>query len=573
MNTPIAPPPPSPLTDGEIVGHYRILSKLGEGGMGAVHLAEHIHMRTRAVVKVLHPQLSAHAEVSARFVNEARTASALKHRNIVTVHDCGQRANGQWFIAMEFLDGSPLSRFIESHGGPIALPSIVHILGQAANGLNVAHDSGIVHRDVKPENLFLVQLVTNPHHVTVLDFGIAKIDEEHGGVSTKTNTVIGTPTYMAPEQLRASKDVDRRADIYALGVIAWEMTTGCRLWGDLTSPGAIMEQQVAGARPLNPCHVLANVPPAWGAVVAKALAFRPEDRWPSAQAFALALAHALPGSDWNENGVEILRRYANELTIAETDAETAGRPVPVSHVGTPTVRAVADGATPLPVPQMTPAYAQLGRPPAVATVPQASRTPGAVPIVIVPAPAAATPGQPTTLGGATGQSMTPATMPPPPRRSRAQLVAALGLAGLGAIVVVAVTVGGGETSAPGKGTAAAPTAPAAPTPVMSALAVITEPPGAVVIVDGVAKGAAPLNLPATVGTEVEIRAELVGHVAAVERVRVGAEPATVRLVLVPLADAAVDAPAAPIDAGTRRVRPRPPGRGSDEFDPDSVVQP
>ncbi len=576
MNTPLAPTPHAPLSKGEIVGNYQIQAPLGEGGMGAVYLATHLHMKSHAVVKVLHPHLSSHPDISTRFVNEARAASALKHRNIVAVHDCGQRANGQWFIAMEYLDGSPLSRLLQTTGGPSEPSTIVLIIGQAANGLHVAHEAGFVHRDIKPDNLFLTQTTTNDHHLTILDFGIAKLDEAHGGGHTHTNALIGTPTYMAPEQLRASKDVDRRADVYSLGVVAWEMAAGRRLWGDLTSPGAIMEQQVTNARPLDPCVIEPRLPGAIGVVIAKALAPRPEDRWQTAQAFALALAHALPRSEWAENGIEILRSFANELTIAEVNAETAGRPVrpAVSHVGAPTVRAIAVGAAPSPVPPLTPAGIPAGRGPEIATVPLGPYGPNAVPIMPQPPPAA-TVGQPTTLGGATGQSMhTPMPQPAPAGRRgrRGLMLAAAGAAviGLVAVAIVAGTDDGARITWGGPAPAVDDAAPSKPA--TSAVAIVTEPSGAMVTVDGVSKGPAPLNVAAPVGAEIEVRAELLGHAPAVERVRVTAEPGTVRLGLVPFADAAVDAPPAPVDAGIRRVRPRPPQGGSD-FDPDSVVQP
>jgi serine/threonine-protein kinase len=571
MATAVMPPVPTLPTEGEIIGNYRVRSKLGEGGMGAVYLAEHVHMRSPAVIKVLHPQFAAHPEISARFVSEARLASALKHRNIVTVHDCGQRGTGQWYIAMEFLDGNPLTRLIQSQGGPFPPATIVHILGQAANGLHVAHENGIVHRDVKPENLFLTHLVTNPHHVTILDFGIAKADGTEGDVVTRTNAVVGTPTYMAPEQLRASKDVTRAADIYSLGIVAWEMATGRRLWDGYASPGAILEAQVIGARPLDPCAVLPSIPPAFGATIARALAFRPEDRWPTARAFLLALAHAVPATEWTENGIEILRRFSNELTIVDSDAETAGRPVPVSHVGAPTVRAavIAPG---LPVAQSTPMPGQLGRSPQLPTVRQVPYPPGAEPIVgpsLGPVP-------PTTLGGAAGQNLTPATMPSPTRRpGRALVAAGFGVLGLGGVIAVAVVSGSGDSVAPTSARAPAPPPTPAPT---SALAVMSEPAGASVFVDGTPKGTAPVNLSATVGADVEIRAELADHTTAVERVRIRADSATVRLVLMPIADAGIDAdidasPAPSIDAGTRRVRTRRTNNRPADYDPDGVVQP
>ena len=313
------------LAPGALAGSYRITGTLGAGGMGVVYVAEHVVLGSRAAIKVLTPEAAAIAEIVHRFINEARASAALKHRNIVQVYDCGQLPDGQWFIALEFLEGSPLSRFIASHGGPIALPIIVQILGQAAHGLHVAHENGFVHRDVKPDNIFLTQTTSNDHHVTILDFGIAKLSEGRAGLQTRTNVAMGTPAYMAPEQLRDAKTVDRRSDVYALGVIAYEMATGRRPWGDVTAPGAVMELQVTALRPPNPCEVRSDIAAPFGAVIAKALAVRPEDRFATAQEFILALAYATPGNEWSESGIEILRRYANEL-VASTLLGLGGFP-------------------------------------------------------------------------------------------------------------------------------------------------------------------------------------------------------------------------------------------------------
>jgi len=508
-----------------------------------------------------HSELASNSEAAARFVNEARAASSLKHRNIVTVHDCGQRPGGQWFIALEFLDGSPLSRFLASIGGPLDLPTLVLIVGQVANGLHIAHDHGIVHRDVKPENVFLTKTATNPHHATVLDFGIAKIEEARGGVGTREGSAIGTPMYMAPEQLRGAP-IDRRVDVFALGCLAWEMATGQRLWGeDDTTTAAIIEMQIKGTRPLNPCAVNERIPAAVGSVIARALAFNREDRWPTAQAFALALAYALPASDWSENGIEILRRFANELTIVEATTDTAGRPMPSSHGsavpsaydGAPTLRAIVEGAAPIPA---------LHTPPPPLDGRAADR-------VTVAEPHA----RATTLSSAARSSRTPITVAEPIRaarqRGRVALIAAVGFVAVAAIVVSIVVVSGDDSKH------AAPAGPSAPpASATSALAIVTEPAGASILVDGAARGVSPINLAAPVGVDLEIRAELPDHVAAAERVRVGAQPATVRLTLAPVVDAgALDAPPnVDAGAGPRRDRSHSPRRGSD-FDPDGVVQP
>jgi serine/threonine protein kinase len=520
------------LSPGQLAGPYRVLSVLGEGGMGVVYRAEHVVLGIPAVVKVLHPQWAMNEQIVLRFINEARAAAHLRHRNIVEVRDCGQLADGQWFIALEFLDGAPLSTFIASHGGPIALPIIVQILGQAANALHVAHDAGIVHRDVKPDNLFLTQTPDNDHHVTVLDFGIAKLGEETR-VQTKTGLAMGTPAYMAPEQLRDAKTVDRRSDVYALGAIAWEMATGRLLWGGESNPVTIFDWQKNSPTP-DPRHIVHDLPAGFANVVSRSLAFHVERRWRTTQEFLLALAHEVPTTEWIERGIDILRRYAKELTVVPSDTETVGRQVPsVGPSSTPSVP---------PIPASLP-------PQAIALSSSPSRHTQPLPHT-------------TTLGGSIGQSVPghPLVTSDRRRSRRAPLLAA-GTLALGAAVAALAVV---ATRGSSDGTTTAATSPLAhtATPVdaltaTSAIAIDTAPSGGSLTVDGVAKGTAPVNLLVPVGTELTVRAELAGHEPAVQTIRATSAPATVRLTLVP----------APPDAGVPITTTMPAGETSQSSDP------
>jgi len=311
------------MNEGRTIGQLRLVRELGRGGMGIVYLAEHVVLRAPRVVKLLTPEWAAHPDSSGRFVNEAIAASSLDNDHIVKVFDCQQTPEGEWVIVMEYLDGAALSALMASTGGPMALGTIVQIIGQACYALHDAHEHDIVHRDVKPDNIFLIQKPGNDHFVKVLDFGIAK----RGGsdVRTRTGSVMGTPTYMAPEQLHDSKDITRACDIYALGVIVWEMITGRRLWGDVTAPAAIFDLQKHSAPP-DPRTIRPDLPAGLVGVVLRALAYNPIDRFETAQQLALELAHQAPGTEWSESGIDILRRYVEPILLIEAEAGTVGQP-------------------------------------------------------------------------------------------------------------------------------------------------------------------------------------------------------------------------------------------------------
>ena len=577
---PIAAPSAAPLQPGDLVGSYRITRQIGAGGMGAVYEAEHLHLHTRAAIKVLLPELSSNREAITRFLNEARAASDLTHPRIITVHDCAQRPNGQWFIVLKFIEGGSLKRKMQSMGGALAIGEVVSIVAQVAGALDAAHENKrgqgrIIHRDIKPENILLSASETNPNDdaVTVVDFGICKIDEARGGVGTQQGLALGTPIYMAPEYLRGDP-IDHRVDIYALGVVAWEMLTGESLWGEGDQPPTkIHERQRTGARPINPCAVKHHIPPELGASVASALAFNPAERWPTVRAFALAVAHSVT-SEWGETGMETLRRVAPELAIAPGDDSTAGRPMP------PPLAPTIEIAVPV-----TPTRFPPGAVPVVAAPDAVPTRPLIPPHLLTPSPAAGAPSRADaltvrpagTLTNAVSVSQTIETKPEPihaarPRPRRAMLIAA-GAAGVvvAVVAVVIATAGDKHSAAP-----RAATSPAA-VPATSAIAIVTEPAGAAITIDGVPRGTAPVNIAAPVGAEIEIRAELPDHTPAIQRAKVGTEPATVRVTLAALVvanapiDAGTVAPAA-VDAG-RRKRPHGTTAADPTLDPDGLVQP
>lgn len=216
-----------PEVGDEILGKYRINKRLGEGGMGVVYAATHIELQETVAIKMLSPNLMRRDEVVARFMREARAAAKIKNDHAVRVLDVGKLDGGVPYMVMEFLDGQDLEQLLESRG-PLPLREVIGYLVQTAEALGEAHRQGIVHRDIKPANLFLAKKSNGKRVVKVLDFGISKVQNENltGGEATRTEAVMGTPMYMSPEQLRSTRNVDARADVWSLGIVFYRLLTG-----------------------------------------------------------------------------------------------------------------------------------------------------------------------------------------------------------------------------------------------------------------------------------------------------------------------------------------------------------
>ncbi len=306
---------------GAQIGQLTIKRKLGEGGMGAVYYAEHNVLRTPRVIKVLLPQWTKNQMIVQRFVNEARASASIKHRNIIAVHDCGQLPDSTWFIVMDYLEGGTLGAFCASQGGPLSMHLALQILAPVANGLEAAHAANIVHRDLKPDNIFLIQRETNPHHPVILDFGIAKLGEHEGGAVTRTGMMAGTPAYMAPEQMRDLRLVDKRSDVYALGLVAYQMITGGWLpYQGKDAPhesngltAAEIYHRQMSTPPVDPRERFSGVSDRWANAILAAIHPDPARRPQTARAFALLLAEATPGDSFEQAGTDIVRTYSPEL--------------------------------------------------------------------------------------------------------------------------------------------------------------------------------------------------------------------------------------------------------------------
>ena len=262
-----------------IDGRYLVESVLGEGGMGFVYRCRHRVIDKLVAIKILRQEIARDPEVTGRFVNEARAASAIGNPHIVDTVDFGQLPDGSTYFAMEYLDGRTLTAIMSAEPA-LALSRILSIGKQIAEALGAAHDAGIVHRDLKPDNVFIVQRGKQSDFVKILDFGIAKVATVQNKL-TRAGAVFGTPHYMSPEQARGS-NVDHRTDIYALGVILFEMCAG-RVPFDAEAPMSILSQHIHEPPPrLTQLEDLPQqVPPGLEAVIFKCLAKDPDERYRS----------------------------------------------------------------------------------------------------------------------------------------------------------------------------------------------------------------------------------------------------------------------------------------------------
>ncbi|HET7505499.1 MAG TPA: serine/threonine-protein kinase [Kofleriaceae bacterium] len=277
-----------PPIEGSILGSYRILGEISSGGMGAVFRAQHVLLGRPAAVKLLRPDLSSDADLVQRFVNEARAVTACKHPGIVEVYDFGYTDDGRAFYVMELLEGESLARRL----GRARLPEIeaAAIALGIASALKAAHKVGVIHRDLKPDNVFLVPDPDGgPDRTKVLDFGIAKLGDAAAtpGRRTETGILIGTPLYMAPEQARAASMIDGRADLYSLGCILYHMLVGHPPFL-ADGAGEIIALQMFGE--VEPPSRLAPVSPELERLVLRLLEKEPADRFQSAGELVSALA-------------------------------------------------------------------------------------------------------------------------------------------------------------------------------------------------------------------------------------------------------------------------------------------
>lgn len=274
-----------------IDGKYLVEKLVGQGGMGNVYKARHLHMDTTLAIKILHPHLVTDATSVERFRREARAALAVDHSNAIKVMDFGVSDGKTVYLVMEFLEGQSLRQIIKQQGA-ISPSRTVEIAKQICGALGAAHAKNIIHRDMKPDNIVLLNPGTPQEIVKVLDFSIAKLKTADGAGLTQQGMVVGTPQYMSPEQ-GEGRELDQRSDIYSVGVILYEMLTG-QLPFKAASPVALVLKHIHSLpRPITELN--GQVPKAIEAVVMKALSKKREERQQTVHQLSEELQNALEG--------------------------------------------------------------------------------------------------------------------------------------------------------------------------------------------------------------------------------------------------------------------------------------
>jgi serine/threonine-protein kinase len=322
------------VSEGELLaGKYRIERVLGAGGMGVVVAAHHLDLDQRVAIKFLRPEVLVYEDAVQRFAREGRAAVKITSEHVARVTDVGKLANGAPYMVMEYLEGTDLAAWLTDHG-VLPIPQVVDFVLQACEALAEAHALGIVHRDLKPSNLFVIRRPDGVLSVKVLDFGISKalgsMGLGGGGTLTQTGGLMGSPLYMSPEQMQSSRNVDARSDIWALGVILYELITGTRPFSGESIPELVL-RVVHGAPPTLPRDVRPELPPALEQAILKCLERDRGSRYQSIGELSSALVAF--GSPRARNSLErisgVLRGSVTPVTpgapLTPTPAGQSGR--------------------------------------------------------------------------------------------------------------------------------------------------------------------------------------------------------------------------------------------------------
>jgi serine/threonine protein kinase len=503
------------LTDdliGRTIGSYRVDRLLGKGGMGTVYMGMHPVIGSRVAIKFLHPQFSHDDKIVERFFNEARAVNVIGHDNILKILDLDVTEDHRHYFVMEFLYGRPLQALLR-HNVPVPLDVTGPILVQVCDALEAAHKRGIVHRDLKPDNVYLITMKGKKNFVKVVDFGIARVTDDAGASTGKTQTgmVMGTPAYMSPEQgSGASNKIDGRSDVYSLGVMMFQLATG-----RLPFPGANFGEVLIGHLQLPPPQLRSlnpSVPAAYEAIVLKCLQKQQEDRYASMKELKhaieacmdqLGISKELPHADDSDAELHPVDARPPSFPGARTPGRVTG-PGSKNRISNPNAR------------------------PGVSRPPQRASTPMA------------------------RISQPPTQLTPPPRQGRTALyagIAATAVAALAAGAFVALR-GGARTPAP------------APRPQVAAmkpekalvfLSVVSEPLDAEVVATwkdgGEKRGLAPLSLEVPRNAKVHFEFRKAGYIDYAMDV-IADQPQTVQAGL-----KSTPRPAVAVETSERKPRP------------------
>jgi len=327
-----------PATDDPLIGtvvseRYRIIRKVGEGGMGAVYQAEHALIEKRVALKILFQDLTRRPDLVARFLQEAKSASRIGQENVIDISDFGQSADGLVYIAMEFLDGQDLGKTLRAEK-QLPWTRSRPILMQITKALRAAHGHGIIHRDMKPENVYLVQREGRADFVKVLDFGIAKVvsaDDNEGPRLTQTGMIFGTPEYMSPEQAQGHPP-DHRLDVYAVGCIMYHMLTGVVPFTADSFMGILTKHLLEPVVPPRKRRPELDIPADVEAVCLRAMEKDRDKRWPDMDAFyqALGAAGGVPFEPSNVFSPPQVSLKYPQLTEANAEARHSRTAISVS---------------------------------------------------------------------------------------------------------------------------------------------------------------------------------------------------------------------------------------------------
>ncbi len=338
------------IQEGQKFGNYKVLSRLGVGGMGAVYLAEHPLIGKKVALKAIHKEFAHNKEVVARFFNEARAVNKIGNEHIVEIHDFGQGPDGEHFFIMEYLEGPTLAEILQQE--QVLHPQrALHIAAQIAAGLAAAHACGIIHRDLKPDNIMLVPRLGDKDFVKILDFGLAKMFADASAKLTQQGVVLGTPQYMAPEACESKQDIDHRSDIYALGILLFQMLCG-QVPFDGNTMGEVLVKHV-GQPPPAPRGFNPEIPPSVEQIILRCLAKKRDARFGTMK----ELREALLDSD----------RYLASSPPVMPSASSASAKTVFGKSGPVPIQAPPPGAAPpgAPSPVAPPAAAPPGAPPAM----------------------------------------------------------------------------------------------------------------------------------------------------------------------------------------------------------------